>query len=53
MQERTICPRCGRKLIHKRDGLFRWRACPAAKSCGWTVFVHGQDPRDKAPTSGI
>ena len=48
MAERTQCPRCGRRLIHKRDGIFRWKACPASKACGWTVFVHGQDPRDKA-----
>lgn len=46
--ETTICPRCGRPTIVKRDGIFRWRACRADKSCGWTVFNHGSDPRDKA-----
>jgi hypothetical protein len=44
---RANCPRCGRPLITKRDGIFRWRACRAARACGWTVFTHGQDERDK------
>ena len=44
----THCPRCGRRLIVKRDGIFRWQACPAPKACGWSVFVHGQDARDRA-----
>ena len=48
IQERTRCPRCGRRTITKRDGVFQWRACPASKACGWTVFTHGQDERDKA-----
>jgi ribosomal protein L37AE/L43A len=45
--ERLTCPRCGRRTVKRRDGIFGWRACPASKSCGWTVFTHGQDPRDK------
>jgi hypothetical protein len=44
---RDRCPRCGRKLVMKSEGIFRWKACPARKSCGWTVFNHGDDPRDK------
>jgi transposase-like protein len=36
---RTHCPRCKRRTIVRRDGLFRWRACPASKSCGWSVFT--------------
>ena len=47
MSDRTNCPRCGRKLIEKWDGIFHWKACPAPKACGWSVFTHGQDPRDK------
>jgi hypothetical protein len=35
-----ICPRCGGKLRHKRDGVFSWRYCPRTKACGWTVFNH-------------
>ena len=42
----TKCPRCGRRLVTKRDGIFRWKACPATKACGWTVFNHGEDVRD-------
>jgi len=34
----TTCPQCGRKTVTKRDGIFQWRACPATKTCGWTVF---------------
>ena len=45
--ETTVCPRCGRKTVKKRDGIFGWRICPATKSCGWTVFNHGDDSRDK------
>jgi hypothetical protein len=26
----------------------KWPDGPAAKSCGWTVFTHGGDARDKA-----
>ncbi len=48
MIDREKCPRCFRRLIHKRDGIFGWRVCPATKSCGWTVFTHGEDARDKA-----
>lgn len=47
MTERTICPRCGRLLHYRYEGLLRWKACPAHKSCGWTVFTHGTDERDK------
>lgn len=47
-RERTICPRCGRLLQYRYDGLMRWRVCPATKRCGWTVFTHGEDPKDKA-----
>lgn len=47
MSLRTHCPRCGRKLIYRHDGIFRWRICPATTACGWTVFNHGDDPRDK------
>jgi len=46
ISERRICPRCGRLLHYKYDGLFRWKVCPAFKSCGWTVFTHGDDPQD-------
>jgi hypothetical protein len=44
---RTHCPRCGRKLIRRADGIFGWQACPASKACGWDVWTHGEDPRDK------
>jgi ribosomal protein L37AE/L43A len=47
-RERTTCPRCGRRTIYRRDGIFRWRACPASRACGWTVFTHGWDERDTA-----
>lgn len=50
MQETTICPRCGGKTKRKMDrfGIFEWRVCRKTKTCGWTVFNHGDDPRDKA-----
>jgi len=44
---REHCPRCGSRLVYRRDGIFRWRECPRSKRCGWTVFTHGDDPRDK------
>lgn len=47
MTDPTHCPRCGRKLRLHREGIFQWKLCPARKSCGWSVFTHGQDPRDK------
>lgn len=47
MSARSACPRCGRKLVLRRDGVFQWRACPAPRACGWDVFTHGDDPRDK------
>jgi hypothetical protein len=48
MRRRNRCPRCNRRLIRKRDGLFTWKACPARKACGWSVFTHGDDPRDES-----
>lgn len=44
---RSRCPRCGRKLVYREYGAFRWRICPARRRCGWTVFTHGEDPKDK------
>lgn len=50
MTERTHCPRCGKKLRMKWDRKafipMGWKVC--TKACGWTVFTHGNDPRDKA-----
>jgi ribosomal protein S27AE len=48
---RSRCPRCGRKLVYREHKLFRWRICPAQRRCGWTVFNHGDDPRDKEERS--
>lgn len=45
--DRALCPRCGRLTITRYDGVFQWKACPAAKACGWSVFTHGEDPRDE------
>lgn len=45
-RERRRCPRCGRRLILRRDGVFQWKACRASRACGWTVFTNGEDPRD-------
>lgn len=43
-KERVDCPRCGKRLRYKIDGIFRWKVC--IKKCGWTVFTHGDDPKD-------
>ena len=44
---RSRCPRCGRKLVYREHKAFRWRICPAQRRCGWTVFNHGDNPKDK------
>jgi predicted RNA-binding Zn-ribbon protein involved in translation (DUF1610 family) len=49
-REKT-CPRCGGQTIMRRDGVFQWRACRKSKACGWTVFTHGDDARDKQVTA--
>jgi hypothetical protein len=41
------CPRCGRKLIYRYEGPMRWKACPAKKACGWSVFTHGTHAGDE------
>jgi ssDNA-binding Zn-finger/Zn-ribbon topoisomerase 1 len=51
MLVRSKCPRCGRKLVYRENGNYRWRVCPARRRCGWTVFTHGDDPRDKEQAS--
>lgn len=55
--DRTVCPDCGRRTVLRRDGIFRWRACPATKACGWSVFRQAdrneQAPAIEAPAESI